>query len=390
MIKMDESQCMDCFPSLPIIFHSMFSLFKRPERVRERTFKVCVEEFWDWFASRASFFSERIEARQCTDLADEVGAKVGQLLPGFSWVFGPGENGIGHSFTLTAEGDRHKQLLAAYWRDCRAHIPGWTFYASRQPSPEGTSFRMQVGDVEFNPLEFWITPILDQDNEQIDLCVWHPRFGTLSERQCWTVLFLMLDETLGELGTQNWIGAIDLTNNRLTESMPISELPAFVREVEQERGWRKFRPGVFKHYYQYKEPREGFLRSDIVSGFTRQIELHSLYMESEGRLDDPLAETGADYVFACFPLEYLPVGREGDVRLDMEYALADALEVAHNGRCLGSAIGVKHVYLDALIFDGSRSIETLCAVLRALNLPRETTIHYFAKQKAHLRVPLGQ
>ncbi len=60
---------------------------------------------------------------------------VNELSPGFAWVFGPGADGIGHSFTLSGEGVIHRQLLALQWLSRAPVINGWTFYAARQPGP---------------------------------------------------------------------------------------------------------------------------------------------------------------------------------------------------------------------------------------------------------------
>src|SRR5688572_1960039 len=123
-----------CLPSDQRDLNLMLSLFKRGHTPKSLpTFKERTEAFWDWYAGVAARFYETIEAGNCEVLAKEVGKKVNELLPGFAWVFGPGEGGVGHSFTLSGDGDPHKQLLALYWRSRAPQIPGWTFYPSRQP-----------------------------------------------------------------------------------------------------------------------------------------------------------------------------------------------------------------------------------------------------------------
>jgi hypothetical protein len=93
-------------------------LFKKPvveERTEESefTFKQRVEAFWTWYAEVADRFYQTIDDNQSSSLTDEVCAKVDELLPGMAWVFGPGEDGKGHSFTLSGEGILPKQLLAS-------------------------------------------------------------------------------------------------------------------------------------------------------------------------------------------------------------------------------------------------------------------------------------
>jgi len=111
----------------------MFGIFKRKKAgPGEITFKTRVELFWEWYAQVGPRFLETIEAGRCADLAGEVAGKVGELLPGFAWVFGPGANRVGHSFTLSGEGDFHRQLLTIHWQSQAPVLPGWTFYAARQ------------------------------------------------------------------------------------------------------------------------------------------------------------------------------------------------------------------------------------------------------------------
>ena len=143
----------------------MLSLFKRKSRsVIDLTFKHRVERFWEWYSQVAPRFFQVIESKDCSSLAGEASANVDKLIPGFAWVFGPGENNVGHSFTLSGEGNPHLQLLSIYWLSRAPKLNGWTFYASRQPgSIRGQ--RMEIGGRNFNPLEFWITPTVNREEE---------------------------------------------------------------------------------------------------------------------------------------------------------------------------------------------------------------------------------
>lgn len=138
----------------------MLSLFKRRPKPASLTFKARVEAFWDWYAQVADRFYQTIEAKRCTDLTGEVSQKVDELLPGFAWVFGPGEND-GHSFTLSGEGDLHRQLLTQYWVSRAPTLTGWTFYPARQPG-RIDGIRMEIEGQSFDPMEFWLTPTINR------------------------------------------------------------------------------------------------------------------------------------------------------------------------------------------------------------------------------------
>ena len=79
-----------------------------------------------------------LEAGNDGKVVAETDEMMNQLLPGFAWVYGPGAAGYGEpgrSLTLSGEGVSHRQLLAVYWASRAPRLDGWTFYASRQPSP---------------------------------------------------------------------------------------------------------------------------------------------------------------------------------------------------------------------------------------------------------------
>ena len=365
----------------------MFGIFKRKKAAGEVTFKTRVQLFWEWYAQMGPRFLETIDAGKCPDLAPEVSRKIDELLPGFAWVFGPGANRVGHSFTLSGEGDIHRQLLTIHWHSQAPQLPGWTFYPARQPDGIAGK-RIKMGAQEFNPVEFWLTPVVNRERECIDVTVWHPLFSKMQDQQKWTVLFLFLDEILGEYGTGQWLGDIKLGSHQLADSIPIEELSEFLAKVEAETGWKKLPPGSSMSLYRFSEPRDGFLRGDIVIGTTANTKLVNQYLEANGQMDDPLADTGADYVFIAFDASFLPQGQEVAARGEIEDSLEAALRPESSGRLLGGALGRQNAYIDLLIYDGAESLRLIEQVIREKGLPSGTSINYFAHSKRGHRIVL--
>jgi hypothetical protein len=364
----------------------MSSLFERkPGVVAEVTFKTRVQQFWKWYKEVAPRFYQTIEAGECPALANEVSAKVDELIPGFAWVFGPGENGQGHSFTLSGEGNVHRQLLTIFWLANAPKLSGWTFYAARQPGSV-RGMVMETGDNKFNPLEFWITPYVNRDKQKIDIAVWHPLFDKMPEQERWRVLFLFLDEVLGEYGTQQYIGEIKHDPKRLADSIPLEELNDFLKRAQSENDWEKSPPGGSGIIYQIKNQHTRFLRGDIVIGSTTHPVLINEYLNAEGELKDPLKGVGADYIFVAFDSRILPAGNEAGARGQIEDALDQALKSSSSGRLLGGAWGRQNAYIDLLLFDGATSVEIVKQVMRDKALPPGSSINYFAKEKRGHRV----
>jgi hypothetical protein len=367
----------------------MFSLFKRKPAVAttETTFKARVDRFWQWYASVADRFYRTIEEKRVHELPDELSAKVNEVIEGFAWVFGPGEEG-GHSLTFSGEGSLHRQLLAAYWASRAPKLKGWTFYGARQPSPDVEGISLRVGDDSFDAKAVWLTPVVNSETERIDITAWHPLFPKLDERSRWTILFLLLDEALGEIGTQNWIGHIDINDQKLSGAIPLGELRAFTERVHAEHAWKKGGSGAHWSVYQLKEGPTDAPRGDIFVGSTSIMPLIRDFMEGGGQMKDPLAGTGADYVYIAFDISFLPKGGEADARGEIEDALSAVLGPAGSGQHIGGAMGRRLAYIDLLLFDGANSIALVLETLRRQGLPEGTSINYFAHEKRGHRVVL--
>lgn len=367
----------------------MFSLFKRkaPPVPAEVAFKTRVARFWKWYASVADDYYRAIEEGRIREFSDDVTQHVNEVIKGFAWVFGPGPKGQGHSFTVSGEGDQHRQLLAAYWQRQAPKLPGWTFYGSRQPA-QNLGNRLKVDGHDFEGKAFWLTPSVDTNAERVHLIVWHPLFPKLDDRTRWMVLFLMLDEALGEIGTQNWIGRIEMDDQHLASAIPLTELRAFVERVQAEHQWKKGGPGELVSLYRLKEEHSGGLRGDIFVGSTVVMPLIDGFLEANGELKDPLAGTGADYVYISFDIGVLPKGDEANARGEIENALTAALEPDASGWVLGGAMGRGNAYIDLLLFDGANSVKLVFDTLRKRKLPAGTSLNYFAHEKRGYRMIL--
>jgi hypothetical protein len=327
------------------------------------TLKERVTAFWEWYVSVADRFYAEIESKRCGELEPEVSAKVNELLGGMAWVFGPGENQQGHSFTLTPEGDRHRRLVAQYWLAQAPEIPGWTFYASRQPSElhrSGHSIRIE--DMSFGAHEIWLTPSVDAEAESVDLTVWHPLFDRIDNGLRWTVVFLWLDEALGEDAVSQRVGEIKLGDGKLADSIPLSELPEYIAELEAERGWKRMPPHQSCSSYHRKEPeRGGGLRQDIIAGSTLQMNIVQEYPMDA----NPLADFGAEYEMIIIPISQLPPGQQVDARGQLEEVLEAALSKSGTGKVLGGATGLENAYIDVVLFDAVRSRHVIKSVMAA-------------------------
>ena len=347
----------------------------------EPTFKERVEDFWVWFAGVADRYGKEIKGKEIGEsVIEELIARVIALGPGFAWEMG-GE-GDGFTMTVSGEGDRHRQLLAQYWHQRAPAVKGWTFYPARKPG-RMKELHLNFEEKSFDGNHLWLSATVNRDDEKIDLAVWHPEWAALSERQRWSMVFLFLDEKLGEYGTQRWIGKIEFSEEQLKEAIALNELPAFIAKISEKEGWEDHAPGENTTVYQL-EPHDRFARGDVAFGSTMHVPLLNDYLGAEGNLEDPLAGTGADYVYLTLSIEYLPRGEEVDARAVFEDALDARLRAEGLGRLLGGATGSRFGYIDLLIFDGERSVAAIERILGEKKAPGGMHLSYFAKEKRKL------
>lgn len=344
------------------------------------TFKARVEKFWTWFAREAQNYRQVLNAERPHELVDETSLHVDALSPGLAWEYGPGAHASEHSLTVSGEGNPHLQLLTQFWL-CRApELRNWTFHAARQPLA-GQSTVLKFGGTSFDSREVWVTPTVNKERENFDLAVWHPRLHELNDNQSAAMLFLYLDNILGEYGTSQWIGNFGFSDTALKEAIPLNELSTFITSNASREGWKLRVPGEQGTVYRLPGPHQRFPRGDVVVGATMFPRLLEDYLASEGELDDPLADSGADYVYLAIEKSHFPRGEEASKRGVYEDAIDARLRARGSGRLLGGSFGTDSAYIDLLIFDGSRSLEIIETAMRETGAPRGTELHYFAAEK---------
>ena len=320
-----------------------------------QTFYARVMEFWKWFPVQAPSIAAACHSDDPTSELQQFADSVRHKIGGLAWVFGPGEDADSLSFTVSGEGNKACQLLSQFWLENAVEVSGWSFHASRQPSSRETldGMSISVGDQEVDMDTLLIGTSIDDENEQVDIEAWHPVFEHIEENDRFQILFLLLDEALGEFGTQKRIGEIRFSP--CENAIKLIALPDFLDKLWKEKEWNNLSPLETYSGYQ-SEPSDEFLRSDTISGFTCLPEVVFEYLNNDGFVNsNPVVGTGADLVF----IELTQAGVEHcDDPLDYRSKIEDEVQ-AHlaggGGVVTGAATGIENAYIDVLIFDGDRS-----------------------------------
>lgn len=328
------------------------------ETTKLLTFREQVAEFWKWFPDIAEDVSTAIMGQdqdRTIQFFDErfvpgLKARSG----GLAWDIGAGKSGDRLALTLSGQGQAVRQLLAKYWLSQALQVPGWEFFDAKQPLPADQlkDMAIEVHGVQIDMQSVMVGTRVDEDQEAVDIRVWHESLANLDRVARFEVLYPMLDHALGEFATQTKIGTIEFAPE--SDAIPLIELPRFLNQLWVERGWEERSPLETYSGYQ-AEPTEGFERADTISGYTCIPNVVLAFLNDQGRLDyDPLEGSGAQ-------LAYVQIDRSHDdpnVDLEQRSKIEEEISKRLNGGggyVVGGATGTEFSYIDVILFDGERS-----------------------------------
>ena len=335
----------------------------------DATFRERVHEFWNWFPHQADQLTAAVNSdnpkKSLESFFEDVRTKIG----GLAWAFGPGSTEDTLSFTVTGEGEKSRQLLAQFWLENAVPVAGWDFYCSRQATPAEhlDGIKIEVGDACIDTTTMLINTEVDDENQVINLQAWHPAFEELDENGRYNIAFLLLDESLGEYGTQSKLGKIELKPSSEDRPLakPLASLPGYLETLWADKGWEENSP--LETYTGYQaEPTDNFVRSDTIAGYTNVPEVVVAYLDNDGKLDeDPVNGTGASFYFVKLDRGELPEDHDPlAFRTEIETEVARRI-AGGGGYVIGGATGTNYSYVDVVIFDGERS---LAAIREAIDL----------------------
>jgi hypothetical protein len=351
------------------------------------TYKERVADFWQWFSSQAGRFHHVISDGKSESLFNEMAREMDERLPGMAWCFGPGDEAgeeprgeSTHSLTLTGEGFLPKQLLADYWLAERKEIPGWLFHGHKKASSRESLMGMEIGlnqdNRKVDASGIIVATVPNADEKKFDITCWHPEFESLPEKDRLQIVFLFLDEALGEFGVEQWIGVIDVEPPETdAKTTSLIGLPSFLEHARKYHSWDVLNPLETYSVYSLPTQDRRKRRGDTIAGNTQIMSVLSEFLERGKSLkDDSLRKLGAEIAYLRFPSSNLVEGQEADTRGEIEDAMNQALRRERSGRALGGAIGTEQTYVDLLLLDGEVSRQIVLETARRLDLQGDIAI----------------
>lgn len=179
------------------------------------------QEFWAWFAENEQDLFEFEKHQQ--GVFDELREALRRVNPNLTFEFGPVEGGR-RDFVISADGIRSAFPAVASLHDAAPELPRWRFVKFRPRRRDILSVVYGGRALDPEGLRFTVEP----EGGKAGVTVYLPGLKPKEGPHLLGMVFLMLDQALGEFDVETKVGSIEVEHieSAPAHAVPISELPA--------------------------------------------------------------------------------------------------------------------------------------------------------------------
>lgn len=327
---------------------------KTPER---KSFKSRVSTFWQVFGE------EEAKIRQLMiDKADgNTLVKAMTEILDIAFVDIPFEMGINdenkHELILSPNGNRVLLIQILYLLKYRPeHLnEKWNFYSSK-PAQGTEGMELNIYDIKITAGDFLVYTNLEEERKIINIDVFVPIMMELDENKKYNALFIMLDLFIGELYTMEYIGKIDIIENKKSdeyEQIPLTKLKSYIDYLVNEHDWEKTKH-ITENYIGYKA--DGIenskeLRKDAYVGYTSCFDIIRDLGEENIYPIKQLEDDGVYMAYIFYNNSTIDQENMVPQRAEIEDAILDLIEDEGIAQSTGGATGYDNSYIDFIIYD---------------------------------------
>ncbi len=340
----------------------------------QETFKNRVAKFWKYFSE------EEYQIREMMDNKAEAETLLSFVESSLQIAFDKiyFEMGINdenkYELILTPEGDRARLMQLHYWLQyAPEHLwEKWNFYSTR-PGKEkpGSKSNLQMYGIQISEEDVTVYPEIDNERNKINIEIYSPKLMGLDEGERYSMLFIYLDQYVGELYTMEYIGYVDFVESTLDkDAVLISGLLPVIDKAIEDRQWPKFNNPTEIYSGYRMEPKENenwTLREDVFSGYTSCTPLlNEFYNGTSDRFDEAVAN-GVRFGFLFFENVNVPQDTIVAFRGEIEDKIVDQAAPYGIANSLGGATGFHFSYIDFIIYDYEAFMKIAKDVLATYN-----------------------
>jgi hypothetical protein len=216
-----------------------------------------IAAFWSWWAAHRDGLASWVGTRDVVqDDIDAITAHVHAIHPELTWEFGAGRVAR-HGFALSAAGDASLRVLAETWRAAGpGDDPDFEFHCSKQAMPPEALAQVKLGlgphELAFADVAF--ATEVDEARNRVHVTLHHPIFGQVPEEVRGRVMFIVLDNVLGEDTVASWLGALETSGDAAPDGAAdgptLQRMLAAIGEQWSTTAWRMYQ-GLDEHQQRH-------------------------------------------------------------------------------------------------------------------------------------------
>ena len=183
--------------------------------------------FWETWQEIRGLLESDLEASTYGEGTEALTDAVEAINDDLEWEVRDGHTAR-HALCLSS-GDPGLRHITQRWVDSAPQSDAtWEFHPARTAiEPEV----FEIDGLDIDPAQASFFAEVDPDAEHLSITVSHPEFRGLDEANRFQATFRMIDDLLGEDGTEMWIGSVDATPVVPHGAAPLTDLPRVVDEL---------------------------------------------------------------------------------------------------------------------------------------------------------------
>lgn len=354
---------------------------KEAASAKAKTLKE-IEKWWSDFKEKSKDVEAYMKGDKDWDISVFMEETLQSIDPNLMWEFGTeGENG--YKLAITPETERHLRPLVDTLIEMAPKLPGWAFYAYRQPENLEDTYGLAEMRAGTNIKEMKVF-LKEVEGNFIDLSFESPDYKDEDRNGA----FVATECLLGEEVLDKWVGVIDAVPKAEGKTMSLDAMAGAVAEAIEKI--KSKLPGKPWHQYKSDTTWTGFtLEPDQEDDYSERLDMvaaTSFYPEmwKAAHTDWPFDSERFSKFGETFC--YLKTDSKGgqaespESRDELANKLDAALLGAKLGCTIGGASGLRYSYIDLAVSDLEKAIPQIKQICADLGVADRSWLLFFDEE----------
>jgi len=182
--------------------------------------------FWRWFQANESRLFDFEKDRE--KVFDELQTQLHRIHPNLTFEFGPKQDGK-RDFVISADGIRNAFPAVIDLANAAPLLPRWTITKFRPRRGFQSSVTLNGLRISPEQVEFTIEP----DGDKAGITLFIEGYSRSEHEKYAALVFLMLDQTLGEYDVETKVGFIELKSRSTKSNSAKRPFSALVQSIDR-------------------------------------------------------------------------------------------------------------------------------------------------------------